>query len=79
MREIAEVIGRHLEIPVVSVPADEAAEHFGALGHFVAADGPASSAFTRQLLGWQPTHAGLIADLDEGHYFKEPAGVDGAL
>jgi nucleoside-diphosphate-sugar epimerase len=70
-REIAEVIGRHLEVPVVSVPAEEAADHFGWLGAFFGADVPASSALTRELLGWAPVHSGLIADLDQGHYFRE--------
>jgi len=69
IRDIAEVIGRHLGVPVVSVPADEASEHFGWLAGFLAADNPVSSALTRELLGWQPTHPGLIDDLDKGHYF----------
>ena len=68
---IAEVIGRHLDVPVVSVPADEASEHFGLLAGFLAADNPVSSALTRELLGWQPAHPGLIDDLDKGHYFQE--------
>jgi nucleoside-diphosphate-sugar epimerase len=70
IRAIAEVIGRHLEVPVVSVPADEASEHFGSLSGFLAADNPTSSALTRELLGWQPTHPGLIDDLDKGYYFS---------
>jgi nucleoside-diphosphate-sugar epimerase len=70
IRAIAEVIGRHLEVPVVSVPADEASEHFGLLAGFLAADNPTSSALTRELLGWQPTHPGLIDDLDKGYYFS---------
>lgn len=73
IREVAEVIGRHLDLPVASVSPDDAGEHFGWLAGFLAADSPASSALTRGLLGWQPTHAGLIEDLDEGHYFREPA------
>lgn len=71
IRDIAEVIGRHLDLPVVSVTPDDAAEHFTWLAHFLAADSPASSVLTRELLGWQPTHPGLIADLDEGHYFDK--------
>jgi nucleoside-diphosphate-sugar epimerase len=70
-REIAEVIGRHLELAVVSLSAEEAGEHFGWLGAFFGADVPASSALTRELLGWTPLHFGLIPDLDEGHYFRE--------
>jgi nucleoside-diphosphate-sugar epimerase len=70
-REIAEVIGRHLDLPVVSIAPEDAAEHFGWIGAFFALDAPASSALTRERMGWQPTHAGLIADLEEGHYFRE--------
>jgi nucleoside-diphosphate-sugar epimerase len=76
VREIAEVIGRHLNLPVSSVAGDQIAEHFGFLGAFFAADLPASSAITQQMLGWRPVQPGLIADLDEGHYFEEaPVGV----
>ncbi|WP_407569080.1 SDR family oxidoreductase [Deinococcus altitudinis] len=70
-RTIAEAIGRHLNLPVVSVTADEAGEHFGWIARFFALDGLASSAHTRELLHWQPTHAGLIEDLDRGHYFQQ--------
>ena len=69
IRAIAEVIGRHLDVPVVSVPAREASGHFGFLAGFLAADNPVSSTLTRALLGWQPVHPGLIEDLDKGHYF----------
>jgi nucleoside-diphosphate-sugar epimerase len=69
IRAIAEVIGRHLDLPVISIPADQASEHFGVLAGFLAADNPASSTLTRELLGWQPTHPGLIEDLEKGHYF----------
>jgi nucleoside-diphosphate-sugar epimerase len=72
-RSIAEVIGRHLEIPLVSVPPDTAAEHFDWLGLFFAADVAASSSQTRERLGWQPTHPALLEDLDAGHYFDESA------
>jgi nucleoside-diphosphate-sugar epimerase len=71
IREIAEVIGRHLNLPVVSIAREGAAEHFSWLGGFLGVDCPASGAFTQQLMGWQPTHHGLIADLDEGHYFQQ--------
>ena len=70
IRDIAEVIGRHLGIPVVSVAPEDAGEHFSWLGGFLGADSPASSALTRELLGWQPTQPGLIDDLDQGHYFQ---------
>lgn len=68
-REIAEVIGRHLDLPVVSKSTEEAAEHFGFLGYFFGINSPASSKLTQEQLGWQPTHMGLIADLDHGTYF----------
>jgi nucleoside-diphosphate-sugar epimerase len=65
LREIAEAIGRGLKIPVVSMSPEEAAGHFGWLGHFAAMDGPASSALTQQWLGWHPTQkTGLMADID---------------
>ena len=70
VREIAEAIGRGLGLEVVSVPADQAMEHFSWLGRFLGADAPASNHLTRELLGWQPTHQGLIADLDEGSYYR---------
>jgi nucleoside-diphosphate-sugar epimerase len=70
IRDVATVIGRHLDLPVVSVSTEDAGEHFAWLAGFLAADSPASSSLTRELLGWQPTHPGLIADLDEGHYFQ---------
>lgn len=71
IRQVAEVIGRHLEVPVVSIAPEDAFEHFGFLGAFIGADAPASSGLTRDLLGWQPTRPGLIDDLDEGHYFQQ--------
>jgi nucleoside-diphosphate-sugar epimerase len=71
IRDIAEVIGRHLNLPVVSIPREQAGEHFAWLGGFIGIDGPASSALTRELLGWQPTQPGLIADLEQGHYFQQ--------
>jgi nucleoside-diphosphate-sugar epimerase len=71
-REIAEAIGRHLNVPVTSIAAEDANDHFGFLGALVALDNPTSSAHTRELLGWQPTHPGLIDDLDQGHYFDNP-------
>ncbi|MGF7236736.1 MAG: SDR family oxidoreductase [Frankia sp.] len=68
-RAIAEAIGRGLGVPVVSVPTEQASDHFGWLSAFFAADCPTSSQLTRELLGWLPTQHGLIADLDQGHYF----------
>ncbi|MFI1374105.1 SDR family oxidoreductase [Streptomyces longwoodensis] len=69
VRAIAETIGRHLDVPVRSLPADQAEHHFGWLAPFLSVDGPASSALTRELLDWHPEQPGLLADLDEGHYF----------
>lgn len=68
-RQIADVIGRHLNVPAVSISQEEAPAHFGFLGALVSLDIPASSAEARERLGWRPVHPGLIADLDEGHYF----------
>jgi nucleoside-diphosphate-sugar epimerase len=70
-RDIAEVIGRHLDVPVRSLSLEEAVAHFGPLGHFVGMDSPADAAISRELLGWEPTGPGLLEDLDMGHYFKE--------
>jgi nucleoside-diphosphate-sugar epimerase len=67
-REIAEAIGRGLNVPVVSKPAEEAAAHFGWLARFTGLDLTASSARTRQRLGWRPTGPGLIADLEQMQY-----------
>ena len=69
MREIAEAIGRHLNLPVVSKPPEEAAGHFGWIARFAAVDCPASGDRTKEELGWHPTQPGLIADLNRGHYF----------
>jgi nucleoside-diphosphate-sugar epimerase len=71
IRDIAEVIGRHLDIPVVSISSDDAPGHFTWMAPLLALDAPASSALTRELLGWQPTQVGLIEDLDQGHYFHQ--------
>ena len=69
LREIAEIVGKHLDVPVVSKSADEAAAHFGGMSGFFGLDAPASSAITQQKLGWQPSHAGLVEDLEAGFYF----------
>jgi nucleoside-diphosphate-sugar epimerase len=73
IRAIAEVIGRHLDLPVAAISPEDAAEHFGWLAGYLAIDGPASSTLSQELLGWQPTHPGLIDDLDKGHYFHNPS------
>jgi nucleoside-diphosphate-sugar epimerase len=70
MRDIAAVIGRHLNLPVVSKTAEEAADHFGWMARFAALDMSASSTLTQQRLGWNPTHPDLLADLEHGDYFE---------
>jgi nucleoside-diphosphate-sugar epimerase len=72
-REIAEAIGRGLNVPVVSKSSEEAANHFGWIGRFFGIDGPASSALTRKRMGWRPVQSGLIADLNAEHYFENTA------
>ena len=67
VRDIAEIIGRRLKLPVVAKSPAEAAEHFGSFAHFAGLDGPASSALTRERLGWRPIGPGLIADLERAH------------
>ncbi len=71
-KDIANVIGQRLKIPVVSKPRLLAMPHFGWLGLLVGMDCPASSQQTRELLKWQPQQLGLIADLEQGHYFDQP-------
>src|ERR1700758_1965350 len=69
-RDIAGVIGRHLNVPVVAKSPNEAADHFGWFAHFAAGDAPTSSQRTRELLAWEPKHTGLISDLEHGSYFE---------
>jgi len=69
-RAIAEAIGRGLSVPAKSISAEQAAEVFGGfLGMITQLDNVTSSARTRELLGWKPAHADLLADIAEGHYF----------
>jgi nucleoside-diphosphate-sugar epimerase len=75
LRAVAEAIGRGLELPVAEIAREDAGEHFGWLGTFLAIDVRASSALTRERLGWQPSGPGLIEDLEQGHYFRERAAV----
>jgi nucleoside-diphosphate-sugar epimerase len=75
VRDIAEVIGRRLNVPVVSRSPEEATDHFGFLGPFLSADLPAASALTQGWLGWHPTRAGLIADLDDDRYFEASKAI----
>jgi nucleoside-diphosphate-sugar epimerase len=72
LRDIAEVIARGLKVPVVSMPPEQAAAHFGWFGAFVGRDLPASSALTQERLGWRPTGPGMIADLEQMRYFEAP-------
>jgi nucleoside-diphosphate-sugar epimerase len=69
VRDIAGVIGRRLNLPVVSRSPEEAADHFGWIALFFGIDGPASSAQTQAQLGWRTVQPGLIPDLDKEHYF----------
>jgi len=75
-RSIAEAIGRGLNVPAKSTPAEKGGELLGGfLGMVVQLDNLTSSARTRELLGWKPTHADLLADIAEGHYFAS-TGVE---
>jgi nucleoside-diphosphate-sugar epimerase len=69
-RDIAQVIGKRLNIPVVAKSPEEAADHFGWFAHFAALDNPTSSAQTQRQLRWTPKQPGLIPDLDRQSYFK---------
>jgi nucleoside-diphosphate-sugar epimerase len=70
LRQIAEAIGRNLGVPTASIPTEEVQAHFGFAAFVVALDNPTTSTRTRELLGWELTHPGLLADLDGGHYFS---------
>jgi nucleoside-diphosphate-sugar epimerase len=74
-RDIAEVIGRGLRVPVISVSPEEAQPHFGWLAAFVGRDLSASSTLTQDRLAWRPTGPGLITDLEQMRYFDADAGV----
>jgi nucleoside-diphosphate-sugar epimerase len=69
-RDIAEVIGRRLNIPVVAKSPEEAADHFGWFAGFAGLDCPASSKLTQERLGWRPVQPSLLTDLEQGSYFK---------
>jgi nucleoside-diphosphate-sugar epimerase len=73
MREIAQSIGDHLDVPTASIPADRLGAHFGFLAMVIALDNPTSNLATRRILGWEPSHPGLIADFDNGGYFTGPS------
>ena len=79
MRNIAEVIGRGLKVPVISISPEEAPNHFGWLAAFAGRDLPASGALTQERLGWRPTGPGLIADLEQMRdHQTETAGASAA-
>jgi nucleoside-diphosphate-sugar epimerase len=69
-RQIAEAIGGKLGVPVQAIPAERVGEHFGWIGAFFSIDKPASNTRTRELVGWTPTHRGLLDDLAHGTYFE---------
>lgn len=69
-RDIASVIGKHLNVPVVSISREEADTHFGFLSTLAALDIPRSSVATQELLGWRPVQPALIHDLEQSHYFN---------
>jgi nucleoside-diphosphate-sugar epimerase len=69
-KNIAEVIGRRLNVPLVSLTPEEATKHFTWMAHFAGMDVPTSGHRTQKLLGWQPKQPGLIADLDHPRYFQ---------
>jgi nucleoside-diphosphate-sugar epimerase len=69
-RDIAEAIGRGLNVPAASIAPEDAPAHFGWIGGFFAMDIPASSTLTQELLGWTPSGPTLIEDLDAGSYFR---------
>jgi nucleoside-diphosphate-sugar epimerase len=73
IRDVAQAIGHGLDLPVTSITAEQAETHFGFLAHFLALDMPVSSALTRQLLSWKPSGPGLVADLEQSHYYTAAA------
>ena len=77
-QDIAGVIGRRLDVPVVSKSPEQAAQHFGWLAHFVGVDCPASSKVTAEKLEWQPKQPGIIGDLERGTYFEPERSTQAA-
>jgi nucleoside-diphosphate-sugar epimerase len=70
IRDVAEALGHKLDLPITSITAEHATDHFGFLAAFLDLDMPASNALTRELLPWQPSEPGLIADLNQGFYYS---------
>ena len=75
IRAVAEVIGGKLGIPVGAVAPEDAEQHFMFLAHFLGLDSPASSARTRQMLGWEPTGPSLLDDLGQDYYYRDAAAA----
>jgi nucleoside-diphosphate-sugar epimerase len=69
-RDIAEIVGRHLKLPVASIAPEKASDHFGMMAMFAGRNGAASSTLTQQWLGWKPAQIGLIADISRPGYFQ---------
>jgi nucleoside-diphosphate-sugar epimerase len=69
VKEIAEKIGEHLNIPVKPIADEDLEKHFGWLAMLIKRDIPAKSTLTQKLLGWQPMHPGLLHSMDSGHFF----------
>ena len=71
LRDIAELIGNRLDLPVEAVAAETATGHFGWIGTLVGVDAPASSERTRELMDWRPLHPGLLEDMATGEFFTD--------
>jgi nucleoside-diphosphate-sugar epimerase len=71
LRDIAEMIGRHLNVAATPIDSEDANEHFSWLARWVGVDSPCSSLVTQELMAWKPEQVGLLEDLDQGHYFNE--------
>lgn len=69
-RDIAQIVGRHLNLPVAAIAPENASAHFGMMAMFAGKDGAASSALTQKWLGWKPTEIGMIADISRPGYFE---------
>ena len=69
MRDVAEIIGRHLKLPVQSISPEKIPAHFGMMARFAGMDSAVSSALTQQWLGWKPVEIGMIADISRPNYF----------
>jgi nucleoside-diphosphate-sugar epimerase len=70
VRDIAGIIGRHLNIPVESVPLSKVDDYFGFIGRILSFDCPSTNTLTQERFGWHPEQPGLLADIAQGHYFK---------